>query len=655
MIRILLVDDQNIVRQGLQALLEPNADLEVIGTANDGKSALEKVQALHPDLVLIDIEMPGMNGVTATKKICQLFPTTKVIVLTSHEDAKYVAQALQAGAKGYLLKHTLVEDLEKAIWSVYHGYSQVESKLLEKIITETSISQSVTPKQNDDTLTPNNRSVAKTLSELEKNDDLEKLLANNHDNHSNNGKNHQNLSFSQIEKNPLFSDEYSRPQLTQIQEKSIIQEDFAKKEALWDTNLEIVNVHNSDIKQVGEKPSVPEKYQSKKGAWEKSKKWLIIGSLITLVLLTMGTTWILLFNRRSSQPTSAQTAVPVQAPVIETVSGLGRIEPQGKAISLSAPTSLEAAKVEQLLVKEGDRVNQGEIIAILDGRQRQQAALEEAKTQVAVAQARLEQVKAGAKQGTILARQAAIANLQEELAGAIQTQQATIAKLTAELDNAQTELRRYQQLYERGAISASELDNKNLSLKTARERLNEAKATLNRTQRTLKARLQEARANLEETAEVRPVDIQIAQAQLQQARAAVAKAESNLELAYVRAPMDGEILAIHTRPGEALGDKGIAQLGRTDQMMVIAEIDRHDINRVKIGQRATISSGIFSEKLQGSVERISSLIGKNDILDTDPAAEEDMRVVEVEILLDPQDSKRVAKLTNLEVDVTLEL
>lgn len=361
------------------------------------------------------------------------------------------------------------------------------------------------------------------------------------------------------------------------------------------------------------------------------------------------------FNRRSLQPTSTQTSVPAPAPIIESISGLGRIEPQGKAISLSAPTSLEAAKVERLLVKEGDRVNQGDIIAILDGRQRQLAALEEAKTQVKIAQARLEQVKAGAKRGAVLARQAAIANLQEELAGEIQTQQATIAKLTAELNNAQTEFQRYRQLYQQGAISASELDNKSLSLKTARERLNEAKATLDRTQRTLKAKLQEARANLAETAEVRPVDIQIAQAQLQQARAAVAKAESDMELAYVRAPFDGEILAIHTRPGETLSDKGIAQLGRTDQMMVIAEIDRHDINRVKIGQRATISSGIFSEKLQGSVERISSLIGKNDILDTDPAAEEDMRVVEVEILLDPQDSKRVAKLTNLEVDVTLEL
>ena len=134
MIRILLVDDQNIIRQGLQALLEPKPDLQVVGTAEDGMSALEKVKKLQPDLVLIDIEMPGMNGVTATQKICQLFPTTKVIVLTSHEDAKYLAQALQAGAKGYLLKQTPIHELVIAIRAVYQGYTHMGPGLFEKTL-----------------------------------------------------------------------------------------------------------------------------------------------------------------------------------------------------------------------------------------------------------------------------------------------------------------------------------------------------------------------------------------------------------------------------------------------------------------------------------------------------------------------------------------
>ena len=657
MIRILIVDDQNIVRQGLQALLEPKPGLKVIGMAENGKSALEQVKHLQPDLVLMDVEMPKMNGVTATRKICQLFPTTLVVVLTSHEDTKCVAKALQAGAKGYLLKHALADDLENAIWSVYHGYSQVESKLLEKIITETSTSKSVASEQSKSDLFQNNMSVIKASPELEENADREKILANNltntfnYNNSSNNGeKKHNSLSYKRNE-NALLSAGNTRIQQAQTRKKLTIQEPLSNIAS----SRKVSNTNTSATKEAGKQPSTPQKYQEKKRTFGQLKTWLIIGSIATIILSTMGITWIRWLNRRSSQFTSAQTSVPASAPTIETISGLGRIEPHGKAISLSAPTSLEAAKVEKLLVREGDRVSQGQIIAILDGRQRQVAALEEAKTQVEVARVRLEQVKAGAKRGAILAKQAAIANLEEELAGEIQTQQATIAQLTAESDNASTEFQRYQGLYEQGAISASELDSKSLVFKTARERLNEAKANLDRTRRTLNTKLQEAQANLAEIAEVRFVDIQIAQAQLRQAQAAVAKAESDLELAYIRAPIDGEILAIHARSGEALGEKGLAQLGQTDRMMVVAEIDRRDIERVKIGQRATISSGIFDEQLQGRVHQIGFLIGKNDILDTDPAAKEDTRVVEVEILLTSQDSKRVAKLTNLEVDVTIRL
>ncbi|MGL6342284.1 MAG: response regulator, partial [Waterburya sp.] len=105
MIRILLVDDQNIVRQGIQALLEPRPKLKIVGTAQDGNSAIEQVDTLMPDIVLMDLEMPGISGITAIQKICQQFPKTKVLVLSSHENQEYVIQALQAGASGYLLKN----------------------------------------------------------------------------------------------------------------------------------------------------------------------------------------------------------------------------------------------------------------------------------------------------------------------------------------------------------------------------------------------------------------------------------------------------------------------------------------------------------------------------------------------------------------------
>lgn len=394
--------------------------------------------------------------------------------------------------------------------------------------------------------------------------------------------------------------------------------------------------------------------QRKKKIYLKLFEWRIRGLVAVPILLIVA---ILVHFLNHPKPQPISTSVPVRAELskVTKVAALGRIEPQGGVMSLSAPTSLEAVQVERLLVQIGDHVKKGQIIAILDGRQRQQAALDEAKAQAAVFQLRLEKVKTGAQQGTIRAKQAAIANLEAELVGETQTQQATIGRLVAELDNAHTEFRRNQQLYNEGGISASELDSKRLTLKTAQEQLNEARATLERTQNTLDAQLAEARATLDETTEVQLIDVQIASAELKQAQSTVARAQADMELAYVRAPVDGEILDIHTRPGEALDKKGIAEIGQTDQMVVVAEIDQNDINQVKIGQKAAISSGVFSDKLKGKVQQVGSLINKNDIFDIDPTANEDNRVVEVEILLEPEDSKKVVKLTNLEVDVVIKL
>lgn len=133
MIRILLVDDQKLIRQGLKALLELDSDLQVVGSASDGHSAIEQVEALNPDVVLIDIRMRGMDGVTATQIISERFPNTKVLVLSGYDDEKYLADALRAGAKGYLLKDTPAEELIGAIRCIHKGYAQIGPGLLEKI------------------------------------------------------------------------------------------------------------------------------------------------------------------------------------------------------------------------------------------------------------------------------------------------------------------------------------------------------------------------------------------------------------------------------------------------------------------------------------------------------------------------------------------
>jgi DNA-binding NarL/FixJ family response regulator len=138
MIRILLVDDQAIIREAMRVLLEKEQDFEVVGTADNGQTAIEQVAATRPDLLLCDIEMPVMNGIAATRVISQRFPDTKVIVLTSHGDEVTLASALQAGANGYLLKDTVTEDLVSTVRLVHRGHSQLGPGLFEKIVANVS-------------------------------------------------------------------------------------------------------------------------------------------------------------------------------------------------------------------------------------------------------------------------------------------------------------------------------------------------------------------------------------------------------------------------------------------------------------------------------------------------------------------------------------
>ncbi|PSB08305.1 hypothetical protein C7B62_17150 [Pleurocapsa sp. CCALA 161] len=133
MIRIILVDDQKTVRESLRGWLEPVENFEIVGTASDGYSAIEQVEILKPDIVLIDLEMPMLDGLQTTKMICHKFIGVKVIILSMHDSNEYVSRALQAGATGYLLKTTPKEELIKAISFVNLGYSQFAPGLINKI------------------------------------------------------------------------------------------------------------------------------------------------------------------------------------------------------------------------------------------------------------------------------------------------------------------------------------------------------------------------------------------------------------------------------------------------------------------------------------------------------------------------------------------
>jgi DNA-binding NarL/FixJ family response regulator len=145
MIKVLLVDDQNLIRQGLKALLELEPDLEIIGEAENGQQAINLSAKLQPDVILMDIRMPLMDGVAATKKLENTHPEIKILVLTTFDDDEYVKAALENGAMGYLLKDTPSEELAVAIRAVYKGYTQLGPGIVKKLVNQFS---RVTPTQS---------------------------------------------------------------------------------------------------------------------------------------------------------------------------------------------------------------------------------------------------------------------------------------------------------------------------------------------------------------------------------------------------------------------------------------------------------------------------------------------------------------------------
>ncbi|HVN14247.1 MAG TPA: response regulator transcription factor [Anaerolineales bacterium] len=136
MIRVLVCDDQAIVCEGLTKILATDSELEVVGTAQDGAEALLAVKEFHPDIVLMDLKMPGMNGIMATRKIHDNFPSTAVLVLTTYDDDEWVFDALHSGASGYLLKDTPPKDLITAIKGTLSDKTFLDPLVAGKILND---------------------------------------------------------------------------------------------------------------------------------------------------------------------------------------------------------------------------------------------------------------------------------------------------------------------------------------------------------------------------------------------------------------------------------------------------------------------------------------------------------------------------------------
>ena len=165
-IRCLLVDDHTLVRQGVRRLLETESDFEVIGESPDAGDAVEKARELRPDVVLMDIGMPGLSSFEATRHIKKTRPETKVLYLTMYEDEDYLLQCLEVGAAGYVLKDTPAPQLVSAVRDVYRGGKYLSSQVLGKLVEDfRSRVRDTRMQPRMSTLTPREREILKLLAE----------------------------------------------------------------------------------------------------------------------------------------------------------------------------------------------------------------------------------------------------------------------------------------------------------------------------------------------------------------------------------------------------------------------------------------------------------------------------------------------------------
>lgn len=158
MIRVLICDDQDVVCEGLRAILGTVPEIEVTGVASDGAEAVERVEKDPPDVVLMDLNMPGMNGIQATRKICEKFPTVRVLALTTYDADEWVFDAIRAGASGYLLKGTPRADLIKAIVGTADGQTFIDPGVAGKLFThvagvniehDSTVAEALSPRELD--------------------------------------------------------------------------------------------------------------------------------------------------------------------------------------------------------------------------------------------------------------------------------------------------------------------------------------------------------------------------------------------------------------------------------------------------------------------------------------------------------------------------
>ena len=302
------------------------------------------------------------------------------------------------------------------------------------------------------------------------------------------------------------------------------------------------------------------------------------------------------------------------------VVALGRIIPQGDVIQVATPSGAGDARIALIKVAEGDHVRAGEVLAVLDNLAPLQRSIASARASVGVQEAVLSQTRASITASRNEAR-------------------ATLERAEATAAAAQSDLDRTTSLFERGVVTRADFDQIVTRATEAARDVERGLATLSR---------------YESGSESVQADIAVAEANLDAARTELARAEQDLERAYVRAPEAGMILNINARVGERPRDSGIIDLGDTTQMTVEAEVYQTLIGRVSIGDPVTVTAEALGQDLSGVVSAIGLQIGRQSITSSDPAANTDARVVDVIVALDATSSTLAQRFTNLETVVRID-
>jgi HlyD family secretion protein len=593
MIRILIVDDQNIMRQGLQALLESRPDLKVVGTAGDGKSAIEQVKIFEPDIILIDIEMPKMSGITATYKICQEFPKTKVLILSGHENPKYIAQALQAGAEGYLLKHTLAEDLEQAIWSVHRGQFQIESRLLRRLLAEVSTSQLITSvEQNGSTAVSQQLVQKRSLNELHT--DVANITK---------------INIKESTKNELSSKtNNTSPELASEKSKVEIQNSP-------DSKTKTLNIDNSPIRQVLKKPTVQpssteekeHKSQSKLVKYKNKSPFKLLLTIGLLLAGIAGTIWYLAARSDVQKPLEVN----------------GRLESYETDIGAKM-----AGRVNYIAVREGDLVHQGQVIVRMDDEQIQ-AQLKGADARIIAAQQEEEQARLqlNVLGSQIQEIQLNLQQAQGDAKGKVVQAEASLAsslakfnEAEANLEQAKAQLRlarinrdRNAKLFKDGAISQQQFDQAQTSYETANTTVTARQSSVesfNKLVSAAEGQLQQAQTttlnpNIRNTqiaslrtklAQAR-TKLAAAQAAVNSAKAARQEIQSQITDLNIISPLNGVVITRSVEPGMVVTTgKTLLTVINPDEIYLRGFIPEGEIGKIKVGQSAKVFLDSAPEK-----------------------------------------------------------